>query len=69
MPVVELFERAHVFAKKPLHQGGVGRRLAFAILTHYGREEHGLEASSPVRYTAKGASRMSLQQLMFFGGE
>ena len=43
MPVVELFERTHVFAKKPLHQGGVGRRLAFAILTDYGREKHEFE--------------------------
>ena len=53
MAVVELFERTHVFTKKPLHQGGVGRRLAFAILTHYGREKHGLEVSSPDVYTFK----------------
>jgi hypothetical protein len=43
MPVVELFECAHVLANKPLHQRRV-RRLAFAILSSNGRKEkHGLE--------------------------
>jgi hypothetical protein len=43
MPVVELFECAHVLTKKPLHQCRV-RRLAFAIPSSDGREEeHVLE--------------------------
>ena len=62
MPVVELFECAHVFTKKLLHQRRVGR-LAIAKLSSYGREEHGLRSSSPVEYTAKCAGWMSLQQL------